>query len=235
MSQEPTVMMLQSNNFQELEDSVPARIEDILDRPIIAMICKAIGYRKLEAFLSIQLTKLASRINIDPRLSLQTHQLNFIAHELILNYPTESLEDFVLCFKRGSMGFYGQIFRIDYAVLNDWMVKYLQEKYALIEAEIKSQKGDEEKKVDYEATQQLWEARKKLIDQRKIQEITEKQSEANYQLYKLNQQKVDETVMNYYKDSNTEVYSFMIEGFRVHARTQQEANEIFEEAKLYFK
>ena len=95
-----------------------------------------------------------SPINLDERLNLQaTSNSTDSRDRLIEMFPVETLEDFVLCFKRGALGFYGTIFKVDASVLCDWMFKYLDEKYQLVEAKATEGKIklDKENEVNYEA------------------------------------------------------------------------------------
>ena len=87
----------------------------------------------IETFLAIQINNLSDSVNIAANLNFQPEQIPEVARALVLLFPVESLEDFVLCFRRGAYGFYGTIYKLDASVLCDWMKKYLDEKYQLIE------------------------------------------------------------------------------------------------------
>lgn len=148
----PTVKGLTENNF-DLVRQCGTSVAAILDRPNLIMLKKVVDPTLLELFLATELTLLIDSVNLDQRLTIQGHQIPIIAAQLIESFPVETLEDFVLCFKRGSIGFYGSIYRLDAAVLNEWMRAYLEEKYTLIEAEVSKSKTEEQQAatVDYRA------------------------------------------------------------------------------------
>ena len=89
----------------------------------------------LESFLAIQINNLCDAVNLNEQLTFSGYQVNALACTLIELFPVESLEDFVLCFRRGALGLYGKFYRLDASVLCDWMQKYLDEKYQLIEVQ----------------------------------------------------------------------------------------------------
>jgi hypothetical protein len=92
---------------------------------------------KIEAFIAAEILKLVSAVNINGQLTIQKYQIPVIAAQLVEMYPVESLEDFVLCFKRGGAGFYGTIYKLDASVLCEWMKAYLDEKYTFVEGKVK--------------------------------------------------------------------------------------------------
>jgi polyhydroxyalkanoate synthesis regulator phasin len=151
--QTTTAINLAEGKFDDIESAVGFAVKEILDRPPIAMLRKIEGMSmKLEMFLAIQIGKLINSVNIANNLNIQHAQIPIIAKQLIENYPIESLEDFVLCFKRGLATFYGTIYRLDAAVLNEWMKQYLDEKYTYVEAKVQEQQEQTVKanEVNYE-------------------------------------------------------------------------------------
>lgn len=105
------------------------------------MLLKIIDSIKIEALIAEQLFKVQRSINVDSRLNLQPEQIPAIAETLISTFPNESLEDFILCFKRGSMGLYDEkLLRVDGSVITHWMISYLDQKYQAVETKLMREK-----------------------------------------------------------------------------------------------
>lgn len=144
-----TAKSLVNNNFAELEKSVTT-VESILDRPPLVMLAKVIDAIKIETCLAEHLFKVQKLINVDARLNLQPEQIPVIAEMLISTFPNESLEDFILCFRRGAMGLYDEkLLRVDGSVITHWMISYLDQKYQAVETKLMQEKD----KHGYEQTE----------------------------------------------------------------------------------
>jgi hypothetical protein len=138
LSTNTTAIALKENRFETIVSSVGYSAKDLIDKPPIAMLSKLEGMSlKIEAFIAAEILKLVSAVNINGQLTIQKYQIPVIAAQLVEMYPVESLEDFVLCFKRGGAGFYGTIYKLDASVLCEWMKAYLDEKYTFVEGKVK--------------------------------------------------------------------------------------------------
>ncbi len=146
--QKPMVQFLQVGQMEKATELLPTTVEGCLDATPIFMVEKVIDPIKVEAFIAYHIVRVAAMVNVDPRLNLQPAQVKFIAQSLRENFTYESLADINLCLKRGIMGFYGQIFRIDGAVIVSWMQSYLDEKYDALEQRKNKEKHPEAKPAD---------------------------------------------------------------------------------------
>lgn len=108
--------------------------------PITSLISHA-GKQTVQTYLEVEIVKLSANVNVNPGLNIKDYQVPLIAERLLENYKWESIEDFTLCFRRGACSFYGEIFRLDAAVIGNWFSKYLDEKYDALE-----QRKEKEKK-----------------------------------------------------------------------------------------
>lgn len=120
---------------------LPNSIEQATKGTPVAMLLQVVDRQNIEAFLAIELTKLASLINVDERLNLQKGQIPIIASQLIDLHKGETLADFKICFQRGATGRYDdKLLRLDLAIICNWMRKYLEEKYEVVENQLMREK-----------------------------------------------------------------------------------------------
>lgn len=141
------VRLLTAGKFDDLARSVSNKVSDLLDCETITALVGHAGEKTVQMYLEAELIKLAGNFNGNPALNLKDYQVPIIAEMLIQNYKWESAEDFTLCFRRASCGFYGEIYRIDGAVIGQWMSRYLEEKYDALEQRKAKEKQDDKKPV----------------------------------------------------------------------------------------
>jgi hypothetical protein len=129
----------------EVSAMLPSTIVEALELSPISEMKKHVPEKNIEAFIAIELNKLASMFNGDSRLNLQPNQIPFIANALINEFKNENLADFVICFKRGLIGKYDEkLLRLDVHVIFQWMRKYLDEKYEALENKLMAEKTPKE-------------------------------------------------------------------------------------------
>jgi len=201
-------------NFKETSDSLPKSISKATKEPPICDVEKVVGRGAVCRFIEFELIKMASLISVGNNLNNQ--QIEFIATQMVEMFPNESLADFKLCFERGCIGQYGEIYRMDGIVLRKWMEQYLDEKYQVIESELMKQKDDEYKKHTPETGKdwhQVW------LDA--IAKNGKKEPELDDAYYQKYGQK------NPVRESKTSGYKyFTVSNVQVIALTQEHANEL---------
>lgn len=134
--------LLKTGKLDEISRLVPNKVSEILDcEPIASLVVNA-GAENVQMYVESEIIKLAANVNVNAALNIKDYQVSVIAEHLIENYKWESIEDFTLCFRRGSAGLYGEIFRLDGAVIGNWMARYLDEKYEALELRKEKEKKD---------------------------------------------------------------------------------------------
>lgn len=124
-----------AGKYTEVARLLPSKINLAIKEPPICDVIRVVGKGRLVIFLQSELIKLSERISVGN--TINGAQLEFISTQLIDFFPGESLADFKICFERGCMGQYGEIFRMDGIVIRKWMEQYLEEKYTIVEEELK--------------------------------------------------------------------------------------------------
>lgn len=127
------VQLLQADRFETISKSVSNKVNDLLQCEPIESVIRYAGEAKVKAYIEHELVTLAANVNVNAALNLKDYQVPVIAQGLIENYKWESVEDFTLCFRKAAAGMYGEIFRLDGAVIGQWMSRYLDEKYDAFE------------------------------------------------------------------------------------------------------
>lgn len=117
---------------------MPKTLLQAIGQPPIIEVMKVTGNAPIVRYIEFELVTMASRISVGGNLT--NAMVEFIAKQLIELFPNESLADFKLCFERGSIGQYGEIYRMDGIVLRGWMEKYLEEKYQVLEDKLVNEK-----------------------------------------------------------------------------------------------
>ncbi len=98
-------------NLQATSINEMIRVYDI-ERPVVAKL------------IDTQVEILVKTLNLG--LTLNEFQKMDLVHSIMDQYPNESLDDFMLCFKMAKNGLLGPIYnRIDRQVIHQWMEKYL--------------------------------------------------------------------------------------------------------------
>ena len=145
---------LKSRNFAETEKLLPKTIKEALEEPPISEIVKVTGRGQVVRFVEFELVKMSALVSVGG--NLNDAQVQFIATQLVELFPNETLGDFKLCFERGCIGQYGEIYRMDGIVLRKWMEQYLDEKYQTKEDLHKSEMQQHNKQIVPENTEKDW-------------------------------------------------------------------------------
>lgn len=165
----------------ELSAMMPKTVEEAVNVGVPMKVMNQVA--PVMPFLEFQVLALAARINVDQRLTIQEHQLTDIADAILDMFPYESIEDISLALKRGSQGRYGEVYRLDAAVICRWIQKYLEEKYAVVERlNNQTKKSPYQARVEY--AQGLIDVYEAIVgnDRFKPEDSTRKETE--YQLWR---------------------------------------------------
>lgn len=207
ISETVTAIRLSEGKLKDLRDSMPIAIADAIRQgePLV-MMEKVTGENSIIRYIEFELIETTRMMNMNPGLLLQKHQIPLVAKTLYDNFKNESLEDFSLALKRGAAGFYNPegLFRLDGAVITQWIQRYLEEKYAHIEQEtlrVKSGLKKEETEVDYKLhIKRKEEERNGFIDEKRQKEIADAKKNNEYEIYKL---KISDAKRKYWLDGMT--------------------------------
>lgn len=109
---------------------------------------------EIAAALDLQLTTLVLNLNL--KWNLNDQQLKMLVEDLIEKYKNETLEDFMLCFKKIRMGEYGELTRLDAPIIFSCMKQYLEEKYKVVEDNLMKERDQYYKTVLPDSSDRDW-------------------------------------------------------------------------------
>jgi hypothetical protein len=206
-----TVQKIQNRKVDEI--TTPRTVAEAVDRGVpLVMVEKITGQSSILYAIEMELAKVMKLVNIDNRLNIQPGQTETIAQAVFDYFKTESLEDFKLAFAKGAAGFYGEIYRLDGAVITRWIQLYLDEKYTFIEEKFQREKKSDFADVDYAAYIQRMSKERDTQNEKRQEEINRRKREA-------------ESVMN----GEFVRKKFIVEGMEVYATSQEEAERAHKE------
>jgi hypothetical protein len=137
LSKSELCRMLSNNNLAGVANFLPSTLKNAIGQPPIRDLERVVGRNQIVRYIEFELVKMTTLVSVGN--NLNDPQVQFIATQLVEFFPNESLADFKLCFQRGCIGQYGEIYRMDGIVLRQWMEKYLDEKYQLVEEKLKTE------------------------------------------------------------------------------------------------
>lgn len=116
-------------------------IQIVIQRGIpMSELRRIVGAKQVAIALDVQLTKLVANLNL--KWTLSDSQIKTLVEDLLDKYPNESIEDFILCFKKARQGEYGELIRLDSPIVFSWMANYLDEKYRVLEDNLLKEKDE---------------------------------------------------------------------------------------------
>jgi hypothetical protein len=157
ISQDDMVQRLVNQDFLGFHSNLPKTTKEAFDKANPMLVVNQLV--PVQAQLEFELIQVSRLVNIDNRLNLQPHQIPIIAESIYDQWKTLSLEEVGMVLRRGAAGFYGAIFRLDGAIVNEWLSQYSDERSSLQEHSIVQQKELED--VDYERFKERLETERK--------------------------------------------------------------------------
>lgn len=110
----------------------------------ISQLEKYVPRKDIKLLLDVHLLKFIKSLNL--KWTISDDQVMPIVEDLLYKYPNESIEDFLLVFRKARMGEFkdengnSTIYRLDGAVIFGWMDQYLEQKYEVLERNLYKEK-----------------------------------------------------------------------------------------------
>lgn len=117
-------------------------IDKIIDHGTpLSVLARQAEKKVIKAILDLHLSRLSASFNMN--LNLKDHQIGVIVEDLIAEYPNETIEDFLYVFRQARLGAYGEVYRLDSAVVFGWFKTHLEQKYERVEAKLMAEKDNQ--------------------------------------------------------------------------------------------
>ena len=114
------------------------------------------------------IARCCAMLNIEK--NMNNEQIKFAAEHFVQHHWKYSLEDIQLCLDRGTAGMYGTIYnRLDLSILNEWILKFEQERDAHIDA-LRTQERQNNNIYEMFQHPQIMEAMQQAADKLSIKE-----------------------------------------------------------------
>jgi DNA primase large subunit len=178
---------------------------------------RTIGNKPVAQAIDIQLTRLVASMNL--KWNLSDSQIQQIVEDLIDKFPNETVEDFIMIFKKARQNEFGEIYRLDSAVIFGWVEKYLDEKYQVLESILMKEKDEIYKPIEITPSSVDW--HKKWLDEVKKINVDNSGNVID-----------DDYVKKYGKEDPVKVSSsagyayFEVRGIKIMACSQTHAEEL---------
>jgi hypothetical protein len=118
--------------------------------------------------ISMLIARCCAMLNIEK--NMNNEQIKFAAEHFVQHHWKYSLEDIQLCLDRGTAGMYGTIYnRLDLSILNEWILKFEQERDAHIDA-LRTQERQNNNIYEMFQHPQIMDAMQQAADKLKIKE-----------------------------------------------------------------
>lgn len=178
--------------MDKVSAALPSKIEETFNLPKVRELVACTSRGHVQQYIHFELIRLTRQVNTGGNMT--GSQLAFAAEVLEEDFPNETLADFKICFRNAAAGRYNSggekdIFRLDAITIRRWMVMYLEEKYTILEKQIKTTQSLPESKVETkfipDAIAKQWQAQideaAKAMSEKKPRPITAKEIAAEGQ------------------------------------------------------
>lgn len=179
------VRAIAEKRFDDFSNAVPSTVEKCYRTGIPLVVVNRLT--PVAPQIEFELIQTLAMLNLDERLTIKAAQLPMIANGIVEDWPVLSVEDICLCLKRGARGHFGRIFRMDAAIINEWLSAYCEERVTLQEQGVREDKREYDQ-IDYEAFKKRLEEERRKENARaeakrnsRIIELAAKGESAKYQ------------------------------------------------------